>query len=73
MVVLLYAGSKGEQIGKEIETTIKSMFPGKMIEKVADRAKKHGSCFNIEDRNLLTHEHNLIYKFKYALTSTAKQ
>ena len=64
MVVLLYAGLKGEQIGKEINTTIKSIFPGKMIAKVAYRAKKLGSCFNIKDRNPLTHEHNLVYKFK---------
>ena len=39
LIVLPYAGLKGEQIGKEIKTVIRKMFPEKMVAKVAYRSK----------------------------------
>ena len=64
LIVLPYAGLKGEQIGKEIKTVIRKMFPEKMVAKVAYRSKKLGSRFNIKDKNPKKHENNLVYKFK---------
>ena len=59
LIVLPYAGLKGEQIGKEIKTVIRKMFPEKMVAKVVYRSKKLGTRFNTKDKNPKKHENNL--------------
>jgi len=51
----LYAGKLGEKIGKEVNSTVKSIFQEKMVVKLS-------SCFNIKERKLIQHEHDLVYK-----------
>ena len=65
-VVLPYAGTKGEQIGREINATMKSMFKDKIVTNVGCKAKKLSSCFNIKDKSPLIHKHNLVYKYNCA-------
>ena len=65
-VVLPYAGTKGELIGREINTTLKSVFKDKIVTNAAYKAKKLSSCFNIKDRSPLIHQHNLVYKYNCA-------
>jgi len=62
LVVLPYAGKLGEKIGKEENSTIKSIFQERMVVKLAFKAKKLSSCFNIKNRKLIQHKHDLVYK-----------
>ena len=62
LIILPYAGVQGEKIGKEIISVMKPVFQDKVVTKVAFKAKKLSSCFNIKDKNPIQYEHNLVYR-----------
>ena len=60
-ITLPYAGKKGEDIAKEINSHMKQVKP-KLKARVAFKAKRVGSYFNIKDKVKKEHEHNLVYE-----------
>ena len=61
-IVLPYAGPKGENIGKEINKTIKKVYDNRAIAKVAYKSKKLRSFFSVKDETEKKHKHNLVYR-----------
>ena len=47
LVILPYAGVESEKIGKEINSVMKTVFQDKVVTKIAFKAKKLNTCFNI--------------------------
>ena len=72
LIILLYVGVQGEKIDsrwKEINSVMKTVFQDKVVTKVAFKAKKLSSCFNIKDKNPTQHEHNLVYRINCPVCS----
>ena len=62
-ITLPYAGKQGEIITKEINKHMKQVQP-KLKARIAFKAKRLGSYFNIKDKVKKDHEHNLVYEIK---------
>ena len=62
-ITLPYAGKKGEDIAREIHHHVKRGKP-KFNARIAFKAKRVGSFFNIKDKIKKEHEHNLVYETK---------
>ena len=62
-MTLPYGGKEGESVAKEINKHMKRVKPNLNV-RIAFKAKRLGSFFNIKDKVKKEHEHNLVYETK---------
>ena len=64
ILVLPYAGQKGEKLIKSIKKTFKNNLPNNMVMKSAYSASKLSNKFNIKSKIKQDHQHDLTYYAK---------
>ena len=65
LLVLPYAGQKGEKLIKSLKTALKYNSPNNVVMKSAYSASKQSNKFNIRSKIKQHHQHNATYYVKY--------